>query len=133
MLSCKDLDKWFSVKTLSDPKLAKTERTINPKLDDQLEPRKEGEEGKKPESRVDHYVFELKPKEGGGNSGIQRDVEQILIQMDAEKMIPTMMSIELKDGTRLMVFVVNIEKLELKDVPDSMFAIDLTNYKNADE
>ena len=128
----RDLENTFVVRTLMDPKLIKTERTISKHLDDRLE-NKEGVDPTKaaPDAvnRVDFYVFELTPKA----EDLKRQLQRVVLQLDSQTMLPLTIAADYADGNRITVTVSGVSKVEAKDVPDTMFTLDLTNYKKLDE
>ena len=112
----KEIVRYFEVKTLMDPKLAKTERTISKGLDDRLEKKDDKNDGSydpsKAENRVDSYAFELTPKDGE----VKKQLSRMMLKLDALSMMPMQITAEFHDGSRVMITITNVTKLDAAEM-----------------
>lgn len=126
----KNIESHFKVMTLSDPKLAKKERTISKHLDDRLDAPKEtdpADPNAKPpaENRVDVYNFALTPK----TSALESQLTNMMLSIDPVHLVPVRISASLKGNFSLTVTLTDFAKVEPKDIPDTTFQIDLADFK----
>ncbi len=125
----KEITRYFDVKTLMDPKLAKTERTISKHLDDRLENKEGNKTDPKAtpppaENRVDSYAFELRPKDGEA----KKQLDRMMLKLDAVTFLPMMITAEYIDGARITVSITNVVKLEQKEMDESkIFVFELSD------